>query len=514
MFKTTRLLLLAALLLALVTGVTSAQDAEETEEPAEEVEVMILDDFEVEELFLGKDSDNLDIGFVAWGGQITLELATIPDDLALPEQDGDNTALQVTYNIANFGGFTHALTDGEEWVPQDWTDYDTFDFWLYGGETGAMIQVEIFDNRAPDSTSDTAERWFYRIQDDFSEWQFFSIPFDYFQRRADWQPGGAPMDDFGLTEVHGYAFSFPTNTGETIAYIDDVALGLGEGNVEPPPGVSAPADDADDTGEDAASEEAATEPIDLPEYDPNGEWTLVWSDEFEADAGEPINAEFWTCEIGGWGWGNNESQFYTDRTNNVVHDGEGNLVITAREESYEGSEYTSARCITQDKVEPMFGRIEARIDLPEGQGIWPAFWMLGAEFPETDWPDSGEIDIMEYIGAEPRSVHGTIHGPGYSGSGGFGMRYIADEPVATEFHVFAIEWEPDTITWTFNGEVYHTMNPDALYGMGEWVYNQPFFLLMNIAVGGNWPGYPDDTTVFPQEMLIDYVRVYQKVAAE
>ena len=456
----------------------------------------VVEDFEVDELFAGSDSGGLQIGHVTWGdapGNVTIELVPAEGDLALPEQDGDNTVLQVTYDIGSFGGFTHALTDGEEWVSQDWTEYDALEFWLYGANSEAMIQVEIFDNRAPDAVSDSAERFFYRFLDDFEGWQFFSIPFVDFERRSDWQPEGAPSDGLGLTEVHGYAFSFPAGVGEFTNYIDDVQLAF------------------TDAGEAAVP---TSTPIELPEYNPDGEWQLVWSDEFESDAGAPISAEFWTCEVGGWGWGNQQLEHNTDRTDNVAHDGEGHLVITAREEAFRGNEYTSGRCNTKDKVEFAFGRVEARIDLPEGQGIWPAFWMLGAEFPETDWPDAGEIDIMEYIGAEPRSIHGTIHGPGYSGSSGFGMRYIMDEPVATDFHVFAIEWEPDVIRWLVNDIEFHTMTPDTLYDMGPWVYNQPYFMLINVAVGGLWPGNPNDSTVFPQEMLVDWVRVYQRVAEE
>ena len=498
--KHIRNMLVVALAVIVSTSVVQAQgDADE--------KPLLLADFEVDELFISKDSDGLDIGFAPWGdraGNVTLDLVSTEDDLALPEQDSINTVLQVIYDINGFGGFTHALNDGKEWTAQDWTDYTTLDFWLYGSESGGVIQVEIFDNRASGSTPDTAERWYYRIFDDFEGWQFFSIPFEYFQRRTDWQPSGAPADGLGLTEVHGYAFSFPAGVGEHTNYIDNVMVSNNEGNVEPA-GTSSPIV-SDDAGSDTQSFV-----LDLPDYDPDGEWELVWSDEFDSEAGEPISTDFWTCEVGGWGWGNAQLEHNTDRIENVAHNGEGYLVITAHEEEYQGNDYTSGRCNTKDKVEFMFGRVEARINLPEGQGIWPAFWMLGADFPDVEWPDAGEIDIMEYVGKEPRSVHGTLHGPGYSGSGGLGMRYIFDEPVAEEFHVFGIEWEPEVIRWTINGEVFHTMTPESLYGMGEWVYDQKFFILINVAVGGNWPGSPDETTVFPQEMLVDWIRVYQRV---
>ncbi|MBK9121569.1 MAG: glycoside hydrolase family 16 protein [Chloroflexi bacterium] len=306
-----------------------------------------------------------------------------------------------------------------------------------------------------------------------------------------------------MTEVHGYAFAFPAGVGEHVAYIDDVSLSTGDGNVTPAGAVGQSDEVAD------ASPSVEVDPIALPDYDPEGEFALVWSDEFDAEAGTPINTVYWTCERGGHGWGNAQLEHNTDRVQNVAHDGEGHLVITARQEPYMGNRYTSARCNTMDKVEFTYGRVEARMNLPEGQGIWPAFWMLGANFPEIGWPASGEIDIMEYVGKEPRSVHGTVHGPEYHGSGGLGMRYIFPEPVADDFHVFGIEWEPEIIRWTVDGEVFHTLTPETLYG-GTWVFDHDFFLLINVAVGGNWPGNPDDTTEFPQEMLIDWVRVYQR----
>ncbi|HRL13620.1 MAG TPA: family 16 glycosylhydrolase [Aggregatilineales bacterium] len=483
--KLFQMLLIGALTALLSAGVVLAQD-----------EALVLADFEDGELFVGKDADDLDIGFVAWGdraGNVVLELVDAADDLALPDQDGANTILRVTYDIATYGGFTHALTDGEAWTPQDWTDYTALDFWLYGAETGSVIQVEIFDNRAPDSKLDTAERWFYQLDDDFSGWQFFSIPFSDFRRRADWQPSGAPSDGLGLTEVHGYSFTFPPRVGEHVAYLDNVALSRDEDAVavDTPPA-------------------SQSTPIALPPYDPDGEWELVWSDEFDAAAGEPINTEYWTCEIGGHGWGNAQLEHNTDRVENVSHDGEGYLAITAREESYRGNDYTSGRCNTMDKVEFTYGRVEARIKVTEGQGLWPAFWMLGADFPEIGWPASGEIDIMENIGREPRSTHGTVHGPEYHGIGGLGMRYIFPEPMAQDFHVFGIEWEPEVIHWTVNGEIFHTMTPESLWG-GTWVFDHDFFMLINVAVGGRLGGDPDNTTVFPQTMLVDWVRVYQRV---
>lgn len=252
-------------------------------------------------------------------------------------------------------------------------------------------------------------------------------------------------------------------------------------------------------------------------------WELIWEDDFEGEAGDPINEENWTCEIGGSGWGNNEWQYYTERPENVSLSGDSLLVITALEEDetftsegrcwYGRCKYSSARCITKDKFAFTYGRVEARIKVPFGQGIWPAFWMLGANFPEVGWPDSGEIDIMEYIGREPKTVYGTVHGPGYSGANGVSGHIELEEDIADDFHVFAIEWEPEEIRWYLDGEEFHRITPDSLNG-SEWVFDHDFFLLLNLAVGGNWPGYPNDETTFPQQLLVDYVRVYQLKDAE
>lgn len=243
--------------------------------------------------------------------------------------------------------------------------------------------------------------------------------------------------------------------------------------------------------------------------DPDDGWTLWWSDEFEAELDDPINDEYWTCEEGG-GWGNRQREYDTTRIENVAHNGEGMLVITAREQGFRGYRYTSARCNTNDKVEFSYGRVEARIDIPEGQGIWPAFWMLGADFPDTIWPDAGEIDIMEFVGKEPLLTFGTIHGPGYSGAAGIGSEYEHEEPPSDDFHVYGIEWEPGLIRWYVDDEYFLELTPDDLPPNSEWVFDHDFFLLINLAVGGNWPGDPDETTVFPQEMVIDWVRVYQR----
>jgi beta-glucanase (GH16 family) len=231
--------------------------------------------------------------------------------------------------------------------------------------------------------------------------------------------------------------------------------------------------------------------------------TIVWADEF---SGSSINLNNWTYDIGGSGWGNNESQFYTNRSENARIEN-GMLVIEAREERYRGKNYTSARLKTQGLKTFTYGRIEARLQVPYGQGIWPAFWMLGSDITSNPWPNCGEIDIMEHIGREPYNVYGTVHGPNYSGANGVGNFITLPQPVKDSFHVFAVEWTPTEIRWYLDGVQYHSVTPSTV--PGTWVFNHDFFIILNVAVGGYWPGYPDATTTFPQRMTVDYVRVYQ-----
>jgi beta-glucanase (GH16 family) len=239
--------------------------------------------------------------------------------------------------------------------------------------------------------------------------------------------------------------------------------------------------------------------------DPRPGWRLVWQDDFDGPA---LDASKWVRETGGDGWGNAELEFYTDRPQNA-RIADGHLVIEARREQVGNREYTSARLKTQGFGSWKYGRIEARIQIPRGQGLWPAFWMLGDNCAEVGWPACGEIDIMENIGKEPRRVHGTVHGPGYSGAQGVSSAYdLSAGSFADGFHVYAVEWEADTIRWYVDDAPYRTLTPKDL--PGPWVFDNPFFIILNVAVGGSWPGSPDETTVFPQTMLVDYVRVYVK----
>jgi beta-glucanase (GH16 family) len=248
---------------------------------------------------------------------------------------------------------------------------------------------------------------------------------------------------------------------------------------------------------------------------PSSQWTLTWSDEFNTPDGSAPDATKWGFDIGGNGWGNNELETYTSRLENAQIQG-GNLVITARKEQYTGPDniprdYTSARLLTAGKFDQAYGRFEARIQIPYGQGIWPAFWMLGNNFAQAGWPGCGEIDIMENIGKEPAIVHGTIHGPGYSGANGVTAAFsLPSGRFADDYHLYAMEWERNVIRFYVDNNLYATRTPADLPQGANWVFDHPFFIILNVAVGGDWPGPPDDTTVFPQTMSVDYLRVYRK----
>ena len=244
--------------------------------------------------------------------------------------------------------------------------------------------------------------------------------------------------------------------------------------------------------------------------------SLVWADEFDV-AGAPDSSK-WTFELGDGsaqgipGWGNNELQYYTDRPENVKVEG-GNLVITANRESYMGAAYTSARVLTKGKYQTKYGRFEARIKLPWGKGLWPAFWLLGDDNGgSVIWPEIGEIDIMEYRGQEPTITHGTIHGPGYSGGNAVTKSYeLTNDRFDTGFHVFGVEWGPDFINYYVDDVLYNQITPNDIPAGTKWVFDSnEFYIILNVAVGGTFVGTaPDSNTVFPQTMEVDYVRVYQ-----
>ena len=236
---------------------------------------------------------------------------------------------------------------------------------------------------------------------------------------------------------------------------------------------------------------------------------LVWQDEFDGAAGQPPDTTTkWRYDIG-TNWGNSQLEYDTNRPENVSLDGSGHLTIVARQEAYLGSAYTSARINTRGRFEQTRGRFEARIKLPSGQGLWPAFWLLGADLGTAGWPTCGEIDIMESRGQEPRIVHGSLHGPGYSGGSALtGQFELPQGAFDTDFHVFAVEWDADGIAWLVDGIVYKRATPADLPSGTRWVFDHPFFVILNVAVGGNYVGGPSPSTSFPQTMTVDYVRVY------
>jgi beta-glucanase (GH16 family) len=233
-------------------------------------------------------------------------------------------------------------------------------------------------------------------------------------------------------------------------------------------------------------------------------WSLVWHDEFDGTA---IDSANWTYDIGSGGWGNGEAQYYTSRPENARIE-DGMLVIEAHQEKYEDSYYTSARLKTQGLQSFQYGRIEARLKVPSGDGVWPAFWMLGSSFDGTNWPDCGEVDIMEYVGREPDLIVGTLHGPGYSGAAGMSQWNRQEYAIADDFHTYAIEWKADQIDWYYDGEKYHTVTSADLSDR-RWVFDQPFFIILNLALGGTLGGPIGLDTVFPAHYYVDYVRVYE-----
>jgi beta-glucanase (GH16 family) len=246
-------------------------------------------------------------------------------------------------------------------------------------------------------------------------------------------------------------------------------------------------------------------------------WRLVWSDEFSGADGSSPDSSKWTYDLGGKGWGNQELESYTNRKENARIE-KGNLVITALKESYTGADgltrdYTSARLKTLGLFAQTYGRFEARIKIPAGQGMWPAFWMLGEDISSAGWPKCGEIDIMENVGKEPGTVHGSLHGPSTERPTS-DLTSIFSLPVgqnfADDFHLYAVEWDPEIVRFYVDSNLYASFQSSQWPAGGKWVFDHPFFIILNLAVGGNWPGSPDASTKFPQSMLVDYVRVYTK----
>jgi beta-glucanase (GH16 family) len=236
---------------------------------------------------------------------------------------------------------------------------------------------------------------------------------------------------------------------------------------------------------------------------------MTFQDEFDGQAGALPDGRRWTLQTGGDGWGNQQLEYTTDRASNASLDGQGHLVITARKEAFNGKAYTSARLTTLGHFSQAYGRFEARMQLSTGQGLWPAFWLLGENFGSVGWPACGEIDIVENKGQEPTIVHGTVHGPGYSGGQGVTTKYPVNSRLADAFHIYSIEWSPNRVQFSVDNQLYFEVTPLKLPPGKQWVFDHPFGIILDLAVGGTFVGSPNGSTVFPQTLVVDYVRAYE-----
>lgn len=254
-----------------------------------------------------------------------------------------------------------------------------------------------------------------------------------------------------------------------------------------------------------------------PAHPSSSDRRLIWSDEFRGAAGTLPDPGKWNYDTGGHGWGNSELQYYTGpAAGNALVDGRGNLRITARKERYTGPDgvaagYTSARLQTLHTFEFTYGLLQARIRVPKGAGLLPTFWALGNDAYDGPgaWPASGEIDAMEVRGAEPRILHGTIHGPWPWLPGGLGAELRTRAPLSNDFHVYGVRWSPSRIDFLLDGRTYNTVRPSELHRGAAWPFRHPFFLLLNLTIGGKFAGRPSASTSFPAAMAVDWVRVWQ-----
>ena len=255
--------------------------------------------------------------------------------------------------------------------------------------------------------------------------------------------------------------------------------------------------------------------------DASSHWRLAWSDEFDGPAGSPVDSGIWSydtgdgCQAGICGWGNEERESYSNARENIALDGQGRLAIIARRAStasrcyYGPCKYTSAKIKTQGKAQVQPGRVEARIKLPEGLGLWPAFWLLGSSLPTTPWPACGEFDIMENHGSTPNATSSAMHGPGYSGKTPFVHGdTLRIGKFTDDFHVFAVEWDSVRVRFFVDDRLHYTIARRDVERHGAWVFDHPFFVILNLAVGGKFDGDPPSDAIFPATMLVDYVRVY------
>ncbi len=267
-----------------------------------------------------------------------------------------------------------------------------------------------------------------------------------------------------------------------------------------------PSEDGDGRVPPGGADAAVFDPMD-------GNWKLTFSDEFDGPEGQPPDPSAWVPEVGGHGWGNDQLEYDTARVENVSLDGSGHLRITARREAYGERSYTSARIKTQGRFAQTYGHFEARMRLPAGAGLWPAFWLLGNDIEKAGWPACGELDVMEFRGQLPSTVSAAVHGPGYSAGSALSAKLekaAAEPSFADAFHVFALDWERESVRMSVDDEVYFVVNASQLGAEQPWVFDHDFFIILNLAVGGRFLGPPDEDTVFPQSALVDYVRVYQR----
>jgi beta-glucanase (GH16 family) len=232
----------------------------------------------------------------------------------------------------------------------------------------------------------------------------------------------------------------------------------------------------------------------------------IWTQEFEGPAGSAPDPSAWIAELGGGGWGDDQLQSYTRPPANTYLTGSGQLAIVAREDPDVPGGISSARLTTRGLVSFQYGRIAARMKVPSAAGTWPAFWMLGTDIDTVGWPACGEIDVMEHVGSDPTAVHGTVHGTGYAGIGhGVGHRFDTGSPQSDDFHTYSVDWKPGSVSWRFDGDEYFRVTAEHV--PGPWPFEKPFFLVINLAIGGRWQGNEPDASTLPAELLIDWIRV-------
>ena len=280
----------------------------------------------------------------------------------------------------------------------------------------------------------------------------------------------------------------------------------------------ADASTADAQAADAGTSDASSSIADAADDAALPGWTLTWSDEFDGPDGSVADPSKWTHDVGGTGWGNQEREYYTDAGQNAVQQG-GDLVVTATPDGaskytcwYGTCLYTSARLKTQGLFAQQYGRFETRANLPFGQGLLPAIWMLGANIDTVNWPACGEVDILETIGTDITENHGSLHAPSYDPTAKYTLPGGAK--LSDDFHTFAIQWQPGSVAFYVDDQLYETQTSAKTPAGGTWEFEHPFFLIVNVAVGGTWPGDPDTTTTFPQTLVVDWIRVYSKTGAD